>query len=104
MARTPLVTRESIPEEHRAAFDEYVQRHGGVVPTGGPGSAMLNAPEVANRALRLAAYLRGETSLAPGARHPASGHAGSGSRERLPDHLERSCSPGSQSRFARRVD
>ena len=64
MARTPPVTRESIPEEHRGAFDEYVRERGGV-PTGGPGSVLLNAPEVAKRALGLAGYLRGETSLTP---------------------------------------
>ena len=64
MARTPPVTRESIPEEHRATFDEYIKDRGGV-PDGGPGSVLLNAPEVAKRALGLAGYLRGETSLSP---------------------------------------
>ena len=65
MARTPAITRENIAEDQRAAFDEVVQQRGGV-PTGGPGSVILNAPEVAKRALGLAAYLRGESSsLAP---------------------------------------
>ena len=64
MARTPAVTRDGVPENQRAAFDEYVQVRGGV-PTGGPGSVMLNAPEAAKRALELAFYLRTETSLAP---------------------------------------
>jgi 4-carboxymuconolactone decarboxylase len=64
MARTPTVTRESIPENQRATFDEIVQERG-EVPTGGPGSVMLNAPEVAKRALDLAAFLRAETSLVP---------------------------------------
>ena len=64
MARTPPVTRESIPQEHRAAFDEYVQERGGV-PVGGPGSVTLNAPEVAKRLSGLTGYLRAETSLAP---------------------------------------
>ena len=65
MARTPTVTRESIPENQRATFDEIVQERGGEVPTGGPGSVMLNAPEVAQRALALALFLRTETSLVP---------------------------------------
>ena len=65
MARTPDVTRESLAEDQRAAFDEVVQLRGGV-PTGGPGSVILNAPEVAKRALGLAGYLRGDSSsLAP---------------------------------------
>ena len=64
MARTPAVTREGIPEDQRAAFDELVQQRG-EVPTSGPGSVMLNAPEVAKRALGLAAFLRAETSLVP---------------------------------------
>ena len=64
MARTPAVTRERVPENQRATFDALVQERGGV-PSGGPGSAMLNAPEVAQRALALALYLRTDTSLAP---------------------------------------
>ena len=64
MARTPTVTRESIPEDQRPAFDEYVQQRGSV-PTAGPGSVMLNAPEVAKRALELARFLREDTSLSP---------------------------------------
>ncbi len=64
MARTPVVARERIPEDQRATFDELVELRGGV-PTSGPGSVMLNAPEVAKRALGLALYLRTDTSLAP---------------------------------------
>ncbi len=65
MARVPAVTRERIAEDQRAAFDEVVQQRGGV-PTGGPGSVLLNAPEVAKRALGLAGFLRGEgSSLEP---------------------------------------
>ena len=64
MARIPALTREGIPENQRAAFDELVQQRGGI-PSSGPGSVMLNAPEVAQRALGLALYLRTETSLAP---------------------------------------
>ena len=64
MARTPTVTRESVPEHERAAFDAFVADRG-EVPTTGPGSVLLNAPEVAQRALGLALYLRTDTSLEP---------------------------------------
>ena len=64
MARTPTVTRESVPEREREAFDAFVAARG-EIPTTGPGSVMLNAPEAAHRALGLAAYLRTETSLSP---------------------------------------
>ncbi len=64
MARTPIVTRESVPERERQAFDTFVANRG-EVPTTGPGSVMLNAPEVAQRALGLALYLRTDTSLSP---------------------------------------
>jgi 4-carboxymuconolactone decarboxylase len=64
MARTPNVTRNSVPEHERAAFDAFVADRG-EVPTTGPGSVMLNAPEVAQRALGLALYLRTDTSLDP---------------------------------------
>ncbi len=64
MARVPSVTRESIPENQKASFDEIVQERG-EIPSGGPGSVMLNAPEVAKRALGLALFLRTETSLEP---------------------------------------
>ncbi len=64
MARTPAVTRESVPEGEREAFDAFVAARG-EIPAIGPGSVMLNAPEVAQRALGLAAYLRTDTSLSP---------------------------------------
>lgn len=64
MARTPAVTREAVPEAQRETFDAIVAERGGV-PSGGPGSVMLNAPEVAQRALGLALYLRTDTSLEP---------------------------------------
>ena len=62
MARVPALRREDIPEDQRSAFDGMVEQRGGV-PTTGPGSVMLNAPKVAERALGLALYLRTETSL-----------------------------------------
>ncbi len=64
MARTPTVTRQSVPENERAAFDAFVADRG-EVPSTGPGSVMLNAPGVAQRALGLALYLRTDTSLEP---------------------------------------
>ena len=65
MARVPKATRESIPEDQRPAFDAVVQERGGEIPAGGPGSVMINAPDVAQRALGLALFLRTETSLEP---------------------------------------
>ena len=64
MARVPALSRETVPESQRATFDELVRRRG-EIPTTGPGSVLLNAPEVAQRALGLAEYLRTETSLSP---------------------------------------
>ena len=64
MARVPALSRENIPEDQRATYDGLIQQRG-EVPTTGPGSVMLNAPEVAERALGLALYLRTETSLPP---------------------------------------
>ena len=63
MARVPAVTRDSIPESQRAAFDEVVRQRG--IPVGGPASVILNAPEISLRVRGLASYLRSETSLAP---------------------------------------
>ena len=70
VARIPTVTRESVPEDQRATFDEFVQQRGSV-PTLGPGSIMLNVPEVAKRGLELARYLREDASLSPSIRELA---------------------------------
>ena len=64
MARVPRANRASIPEAQWPAFDAVVQERGGI-PAGGPGPVMINAPEVAQRALGLALFLRTETSLEP---------------------------------------
>ena len=64
MARVPRANRASIPEAQWPAFDAVVQERG-EIPAGGPGSVMINAPEVAQRALGLALFLRTETSLEP---------------------------------------
>lgn len=64
MARVPAVTRDSVPESQRPVFDQVVERRGGI-PARGPGSVLLNAPEVALRVGDLALFMRSETSLAP---------------------------------------
>ena len=64
MARIPLVTRESVSADQQAAFDEFVNQRGSV-PTSGPLSIMLNAPEMLNRGEHLRAYLRGDESSLP---------------------------------------
>jgi len=62
MARTPLPTRENIPQQHRDAFDEVVKSRGGV-PRTGPGSIMINSPEASRRASHLSDYLRRDSTL-----------------------------------------
>ena len=100
MARIPAITRESIPEDQRAVFDVLVQDRG-EVPTSGPASVLFNAPEVAQRGLELARYLRTDTSLQPRIRELAmlltarekdclfiwNAHAPVGRKEGLSDEL-----------------
>jgi 4-carboxymuconolactone decarboxylase len=62
MARLPLATRESVPENQRAAFDELL-RGLGSVPRYGPGSVMINVPHAHQRVNALNKYLRSESSL-----------------------------------------
>ena len=62
MARLPIATRESVPEAHRALFDEMVQRLGSV-PRYGPGSVMIHVPEAHRWATGLNDYLRNQSSL-----------------------------------------
>ena len=62
MARIPVATRESVPEDHQASFDEMIQRLG-LVPHYGPGSVMIHVPEAHRRATQLNNYLRNESSL-----------------------------------------
>ena len=45
-------------------FDAFVEQRG-EVPTAGPASVLINAPDVAQRALELARYLRSDTTLSP---------------------------------------
>ena len=62
MARTPVVTRDMVPEEFRDAFDELTRDTGGTI-TGGPGSITINSPEMSRRRSHLTAYLRFETTF-----------------------------------------
>ena len=62
MARLPIATRESIPQDQREAFDEIVQRLGSV-PQYGPGSVMIHVPEASRLATGLNDYLRNHSSL-----------------------------------------
>ncbi len=60
--RIPIVTREQVPEEHRAAYDEVAGIRGRP-PVVGPSSVMIHSPEMAVRVGRLSEYLVGETDL-----------------------------------------
>ena len=62
MARIPTVTRESVPADQRAMFDEMVQGLG-AVPRHGPGSVMIHVPKAHHWATGLNQYLRNESSL-----------------------------------------
>ena len=60
--RVPAPTREDVPAEHRAAYDEVAAPFGGAFGSG-PTSVLANSPEMALRANNLAEYLRKESDL-----------------------------------------
>jgi 4-carboxymuconolactone decarboxylase len=62
VARIPTATRESVPADQRAVFDEMVQGLG-AVPRHGPGSVMIHVPKAHHWATGLNQYLRNESSL-----------------------------------------
>ena len=62
MARTPIVTRDMVPEQFREAFDELTANTGGTI-TGGPGSITINSPEMSRRRSHTTGYLRFESTF-----------------------------------------
>ena len=62
MARLPLATRESVPEDQRDQFDELVRGYG-AVPQFGPSSIMIRVPKVHQFLNSVNRYLRDESSL-----------------------------------------
>ena len=61
--RVPVITREQVPEEHKAAYDAVTAIRGRP-PVVGPSSVLINSPEMALRANRLSEYF-GEQSKLP---------------------------------------
>ncbi len=64
MSRIPTASRESVPQDQVAAFDEMVSQRGSV-PDIGPISVMINVPELAKRGENFRAYIRGDESSLP---------------------------------------
>ncbi len=64
MARIPTASRESVPQDQLAAFDELVSQRGSV-PDIGPIAIMINVPELTKRGEHLRAYIRGDDSSLP---------------------------------------
>ena len=62
MARIPAATRENVPQDQVAEFDQMVQNLGGVPPYG-PGSVMIHVPKAHQAATALNNYLRNDSSL-----------------------------------------
>ena len=62
MARLPLASRESVPENQRDAFDEIVKTLG-AIPRFGPGSVILNVPHAHQRLMGFNRFLRSDSSL-----------------------------------------
>ncbi|MDP7587057.1 MAG: carboxymuconolactone decarboxylase family protein [SAR202 cluster bacterium] len=64
MSRIPTASRDSVPQDQVAAFDEMVRQRGSV-PDIGPISVMINVPELAKRGEQFRAYIRGDESSLP---------------------------------------
>ena len=100
MARLPIATRDSVPEDQRDAFDEIVQRLGSV-PERGPMSVMIHVPEAHRWVAGLNSYLRNNSSLSKktqelamlvtaremDCQHIWNAHAGSARSAGVPDGL-----------------
>ena len=61
MARVPPATRDNVPADQQATFDELFGD--GSAPPYGPGSVLAHVPELSKRATALNQYLRNESSL-----------------------------------------
>ena len=61
MARIPLVDRDRIPEQEKAAYDAFIEARGGR-PNVGPYSLIAYMPEMAQRLEALRTYIRAEAS------------------------------------------
>jgi 4-carboxymuconolactone decarboxylase len=100
MARLPIATRASVPENQRSAFDEMVGASGSA-PKYGPGSVLAHVPELSKRNTALNQYLRNESSLPKkiqelamlvtaremDCQHIWNAHAGSARQAGVPDGL-----------------
>ena len=64
MSRIPTASRESVPQDQLAAFDELVVSRGSV-PDIGPVAIMINGPELARRGEHYRAYFRGDEITLP---------------------------------------
>ena len=64
MARIPTASRESVPQDQLAAFDELVSQRGSV-PDIGPIAIMINVPELTKLGESFRAYVRGDESSLP---------------------------------------
>jgi hypothetical protein len=62
MARLPIVKRDQVAEQFRAAFDEVTAESGGVIASG-PGSITINSPEMARRRNHLTSGSVAKTSF-----------------------------------------
>ena len=62
MARVPTPSKEEVPAEFADAYDQAVAGIGGQIGSG-PWPVVLNSPELALRRIRLADYLRKETTF-----------------------------------------
>jgi 4-carboxymuconolactone decarboxylase len=62
MARIPLVTRDAVPQNERAAYDAFCASRGSE-PKMGPYSIIAHMPEMAQRLEALRTWIRKEASL-----------------------------------------
>ena len=62
MARLPLASRDTVPEQQRADFDELLKGYG-EVPRYGPSSVMIHVPKVHRMMNAVNRYLRDDSSL-----------------------------------------